>query len=356
MKEIYIDDSEYKIFVISDIHGDHKLLKKLINKLNIMPEDYLILLGDYINKGDGGLETLEYIKKLNKRKKTYVLKGNHEYAMFKMFTQWKTFLKMYEWIKVNKKNLVNDILIADGKKHLFYDKKLLFDYLSSKTEIIDQLDGILTLLYFDDHIFVHAGYQKHISENNEYKYLKWDTYNEDSEINEKVVVVGHMPSSNFRNDKLYTSPYFNKEKNIIFIDGGVGIKKVSELNALIIEKRNGKLTYDNVQENNFIKKEIVREISIEKDQEDVFITYPNFEVEVIRNDGIFSVCRYLKNGKEFRVFTSMIDGNMLTYNYTNNFLTIPKGEFVYLCYYYEDYALVKYKGEFGWIKRECISG
>ncbi len=350
----HINENEYRIFVISDVHGSQDLLKRLIEKLNIKPEDYLVLLGDYINKGDGGLETLRYIRKLQKRPRTYVLKGNHEYSMHKIFTDEKLFKKMYDRINNSNHNLINDILIEDGKKYSDFDVDSLFKYLNSKKEIIKQLDEFLTVLFFDNFVFIHAGYDRDFYTSNEYKYLKWDTYNDDSEINDMIVVVGHMPVSNFRDNVLDTRPYYNKEKHIIFIDGGVGVKRVSELNALIIDKHRNKITYDYLQENNFEEKKVIMNIPIKKDSEKVFVTYPNFNVEVLSRSDKFSVCRYLKNGKRFKVFSSMIKNYKLTYNYTNNFLSVPEGDKVYVCYYYEDYALVKYKNEFGWIKKESI--
>ncbi len=354
MKEKHINENEYRIFVISDIHGNHKLLKKLIKKLHMKPEDHLVLLGDYINKGNGGLETLEYVKELDKRERTYVLKGNHESGMYMMFTDKYMFSKMCKWIDVNKKNLVNDILVSEDKKISDFTKDELFDYLNSKTEIIEQIENMLTVLYFDDFIFIHGGYEREMNADEEYKYLKWDTYNEDSGVNEKTVIVGHMPVSNFRDDMIDTKPFFNQGKNIIFIDGGMGVKRVSELNALIIEKRDGNITYDVVQENDFIKKTVLSNTYLTNDKDDVFVHYPNFEVEIIKNDGQFSLCRYLKNNREFRVFTSMLDGDRVTYNYTNNFLSVSEGDTVYVCYYYEDYALVKCNNTFGWIKKESI--
>ncbi len=347
-----IDKKEYRIFVISDIHGNCELLKNLVNKLNIRPEDYLVLLGDYVNKGYGSLSTLEYVKQLAKRENTFVLKGNHELAMYEMFTDKEMFLEMYEWIVVNDNNLVNEILALEDKSISDFTKDALFEYLKTKDDIIEQLNSFLTILYFDDFIFVHGGYDKNIHPEEEYKYLKWDTYNEDSLVNEKTVVVGHMPVSNFRSDKLDTRPYFNSEKNIIFVDGGVSIKRVSELNALVIEKNNGQVKYDYVQENNFEKRVIKKRISLDKDKESVFVSYPFYEVDVLESGEQFSFCRYKRNGKCFRVFTSMIESDRVTYNYTNNFISPKKGENVFVCYYYEDYVLVKYNNEFGWIKKQ----
>ena len=41
----------HRIIVISDIHGEIDLLKKLLNKVNFHQDDYLIINGDMCEKG-----------------------------------------------------------------------------------------------------------------------------------------------------------------------------------------------------------------------------------------------------------------------------------------------------------------
>lgn len=71
-----------KTFVIGDVHGCFKELKGLIDGMGIkLGTDRLVLLGDYIDRGEGEHEVLDYIKKLRGRygmDKVIALRGNHE--------------------------------------------------------------------------------------------------------------------------------------------------------------------------------------------------------------------------------------------------------------------------------------
>ncbi len=353
-QEIYIKDRDYKIYVMSDIHAHYELLKKMIENLELKEEDYLILLGDYINRGPDSLKSLDYVWELSKRKNTFVLTGNHELSMYEIITNKEFFSEIAGRILKSSTNPISEILKRDGINYLDYSSDELYDYLNSKKEFLHKLKDLSTIVYTDDFVFIHSGYDMDFTLENKGKYLRWDRYSIESTVNEKTVVVGHMPAMNFTPDRMDTRPYFNEEKNIIFIDGGLGLKRVSELNCLIIEKKENKISYDLMQENNFKEAVITKEIVLPEDQEDVLINYPHYEVDMIEKKGQFSCCRYLENNKIFTVFTSMIDGNTITYNYSNHVLNLKKGSIVFICYDYEDYVFVKYKNEFGWIKKESL--
>ena len=69
-----------KIFVIGDIHGCFDKLCALMNKIPInFKQDQLIFIGDYIDRGSGSLEVVDYLIDLKKRVPGIIfLKGNHE--------------------------------------------------------------------------------------------------------------------------------------------------------------------------------------------------------------------------------------------------------------------------------------
>ena len=51
---------------------------------------------------------------------------------------------------------------------------------------------------------------------------------------DKYVVVGHLPTSNQYANAINNDIIIDKQKRIISIDGGTGVKSISQLNALII--------------------------------------------------------------------------------------------------------------------------
>ena len=69
---------DYRMIVISDIHGHLDRFKSLLQKVKYTPEDYLIILGDFVEKGDQVIETIHYVERLKQNPRTYVLMGRIE--------------------------------------------------------------------------------------------------------------------------------------------------------------------------------------------------------------------------------------------------------------------------------------
>ncbi len=65
--------------LISDIHGNLKGFKKMLDKIAFDAEkDNMIILGDVLDRGSDGIELLEYIKPLINNGSVELLLGNHE--------------------------------------------------------------------------------------------------------------------------------------------------------------------------------------------------------------------------------------------------------------------------------------
>lgn len=76
VNNITITSEQERLVFIGDIHGMYDKFKKIIDK--IKPDDYttLILLGDFISKGPGSGQIINYI--INNKKNTKCILGNHE--------------------------------------------------------------------------------------------------------------------------------------------------------------------------------------------------------------------------------------------------------------------------------------
>ena len=74
--------SYQRILAIGDIHGNFKRLISLYQKINFDPEqDLLILLGDYIDRGEENLRCLCWAMEMSEKKNVVALRGNHEQMM-----------------------------------------------------------------------------------------------------------------------------------------------------------------------------------------------------------------------------------------------------------------------------------
>lgn len=67
-----------RTLAIGDIHGCHVALTTLLEQIAPMPEDRLVFLGDYIDRGPASREVIESLLRLKSESRTVFLHGNHE--------------------------------------------------------------------------------------------------------------------------------------------------------------------------------------------------------------------------------------------------------------------------------------
>ena len=68
------------IYVLSDIHGNERRFRSILNQINLQPDDTLWILGDVIDRHPGGIRILKTIMSMPNVK---MLLGNHEYMMLR---------------------------------------------------------------------------------------------------------------------------------------------------------------------------------------------------------------------------------------------------------------------------------
>jgi len=353
--------NNYRIIAISDVHGHHKILEELISKIDLKDDDFLVFIGDFINKGLNSYKTYELIRKLSERKNTVVLKGNHEKNIQRILSDKEKFASIDDFLKNEYYETIIHSLLRETKKDLseFATTNCLYDHIHEyHSEMINFISNLPIIAQIDEFRFVHGGYNDEFClENDEVKFLKYDNYNELSKKNENKVVVGHWPTCNLRSHEISNDPFYNDEKNIIFIDGGIGVHSTGELNAFIIEKDSSKITYDFVQHNNFRKRKVDKRHIFTK-EDTIYVNYPDFDLEVIQEGESMTRCIHCQSKMEFSIFNSLLhfeDGkHQLKANYINNFLNVEINEEVDVCIEFEDCVLVKYKNEFGWLLSEQL--
>ncbi|MDJ0510234.1 MAG: metallophosphoesterase family protein [Crocosphaera sp.] len=70
-----------RTLAVGDIHGCAIAFEKLLDVINLRPEDKLIVLGDYVDKGPNSKEVLDKLINLYQNHQLIPLKGNHELMM-----------------------------------------------------------------------------------------------------------------------------------------------------------------------------------------------------------------------------------------------------------------------------------
>lgn len=361
-KIIHIKPGEkYRAIVISDIHGHLEHLIKMIDAVELQAEDYLIILGDYVNRGPKSYETLQYMMRLCERPKTYILKGNHESFMERPLREDDHIGEIIEFLKTDPYETLWHAF-AKKSQYDFYGcddpESFRRHLLTTFSKELKHLQERPILMYFDDFLFVHGGYHKDFSvEEDETRFLKYDFFDQESGVQDRPVIVGHFPACILRDDILSNKPYFNEHKNIITIDGGLGVKGTGELNALIIEKDSQVIKYSNQQINDFEEVVVTRSHTFEEEVP-VYVHWPNKEFKIIEKGPEMTLCKHCKSNKEFRVFNGLLDEtedeSKLKIEFANTFLNLEAGTRVKKYKVFSDCVLVKHNDVFGWIKRDQI--
>ena len=66
------------IYIMSDVHGQFRAMKRILDYVKFSENDILYVLGDMIDRGEDSIEVFLYCMH---RKNIKVLKGNHEFMM-----------------------------------------------------------------------------------------------------------------------------------------------------------------------------------------------------------------------------------------------------------------------------------
>ncbi len=168
-----------RLFAIGDIHGCFDSLKELVeNKIQLQKNDKLILLGDYIDRGDKSKQVVDFIIKLQEEGYDLVpLLGNHEVMLLDAHKNKEHISKWIqnggsETLKSFKINSLNDI----ESKYLKFFRGLIYYY------------------SFGEFLFVHAGFNDNVVNPFDDKYsMLWnckESYTNPLLIN-KTIVHGH---------------------------------------------------------------------------------------------------------------------------------------------------------------------
>ena len=175
-----------RILAIGDIHGRFDRLSRVFNKINFGSKDLLILLGDYIDRGNENLHCLQWAMRISKLPNVIALRGNHEQMMLYYYL-----LGTYE----------STIWLPNGgkltKAEIDEWSKTNPDFLKEALKFIDKRPYYYrTYINGQEYIFCHAGLKPGVPlENQTVESILWireEFYNEYNGTAE--VVVGHTPT------------------------------------------------------------------------------------------------------------------------------------------------------------------
>ena len=246
VKSIELDISNKRVFCLSDIHGEYKVLDNLLQKNNFdKTNDLLFILGDLTRKGTYPLKTLRYLMDI-KNENIYILMGNCDEAdIFDvMLDDFEKF--MYA---VNTKTIVRDLL-----KEIYHDIPEItqtnfkeYQNVLLNTKEMNFLKELPHVIITEKYIFSHAKMPNIIDLNNDtyIDYIRGRNFYDKGHSNPQIAIVGHMPSTIFSKNCYNNQIHY--EDNMIFVDGGMCIYHSGQINLLIIE--NNKIVKEDSSDN-----------------------------------------------------------------------------------------------------------
>ncbi len=128
-----------RTIAIGDIHGCSKALRGLVETIDPQPNDRLIFLGDYVDRGPDSRGVIDFLLDLEKHCQTIFLLGNHEI----MFRGALRGLDPQLWLQIGGSPTITSY---GGKLDNVTDDHIRF------------LDHCVPHFETDQHLFVHANY------------------------------------------------------------------------------------------------------------------------------------------------------------------------------------------------------
>lgn len=173
-----------RTFAIGDIHGCSTLLDELLEVIRPTPEDRLVFLGDYVDRGPNSRGVLDRLITLRDNPRVVFLRGNHELMMSRARRD-RSEYKM--WYAVGGMQALASYGPAPGRmgtledvpeRHWRFIESDCVDYFETET-----------------HIFVHAGvkYGLPMTEQDEGS-LFWEFFEPEhppKHVSGKTVICGH---------------------------------------------------------------------------------------------------------------------------------------------------------------------
>ncbi len=361
-----------RVIVISDIHGHADWLRRLLVKAAYRPgRDYLILVGDLIEKGDDSLGVVrEAMRLAAESPRVTVMMGNNDLWRLE---------QLLEPTPKRDKILFDTTAYFAGRwgGSLFYEMcrevgvtyATLDDLPAAREQIarsfadeLDFLAALPTVLDTPQYIFVHGGLPcpedelDSLTARNAYDCLKYDDFRGDLAARgvprfSRPVIVGHWPVTLYRKTITEQNPLIDDRFNVISIDGGCGLKRDGQLNALILTPDDGGMAWVSVDDLPTVTALDAQDASLDP----ISISWGDNEVR--RLDDIarpgYAPIEHLRTGRRLEIpdddfYTE--DDHLYCRETTDYLLPVAPGDTLSLVKAMPDAVIAKKNGIVGWYR------
>lgn len=356
-----LDTGSRRIIAVSDIHANLPYFKGLLEKLGFGADDELVIVGDFLEKGEHSLETLRFIMELSSRGNCHVLQGNCDGwadAIDGELEYWMPRLVQYMLFRGG--GLIWDMLAELGVS-VHEDMELapvIPKLLESFAPELDFLRALPHVIETEHCVFVHGGIRPDvpICEQMAGDCMKFDDFMSRKYSFDRWVIVGHWPVMLYLEDRVCANPIIDRERHVISIDGGCSLKDDGQLNGLIIP-RDGSEDFSFEAFDPFPVRRV--KAAQKGSEKSYYIRWGDNDVQVLRRGGEFSLCRHVRTGYEMEILTKYLysDAEYCKCNdSTDLVLPLEAGDEVSVVEETSRGYLVKHKGISGWYFGELYDG
>ena len=363
-----------RILVVSDIHGHFNYLVQLLKKMEYSGDDILVIVGDLIDKGPESLRVVQYVMDLCRQHPVYVSAGNVDMGRLWMIEndsqeEAENFIGNLKWNQEYWESsfcqeMLSDIGISLGQlttENVLDYKRKMKEHFQEELEFLRSRPVILTA---GKYLFVHGGVPTddltELEGTDAKGYLKNDDFfNQGYQFQNYTVVTGHWPTCLYRQEYEDVSPLFDREKGIICIDGGCGLKKSGQLNGIVLPDCMADI--DEISWTCYDKFPIVKAIDKQEGKRATsHIQYFDNQVEILESQADYAdeekskLCtiRHISTGKILEAPRKWIsdwnDKVLHCDDYCNADLQVEPGEMLSVLFEAGEKRYVKSHGKIGW--------
>lgn len=170
-----------RIIAIGDIHGCLKALDVLLELIQPQPEDTIVTLGDYVDRGPNTRGVIDRLLRLRQECDLVPLLGNHEEMMLTVVRDGEP---PYQWLQYGGVDTLDSYGFAG-------------DLSVVSKEHVDFLNQLESFYETDSHFFVHANYDPNLpladQSDDLLRWVKLSEYMPEPHFSGKRAIVGHTP-------------------------------------------------------------------------------------------------------------------------------------------------------------------
>ncbi|QDU78205.1 Serine/threonine-protein phosphatase 1 [Bremerella volcania] len=171
-----------RTLAIGDVHGCLIALKCLLDEVGLRPDDRIVFLGDYVDRGPNSRGVIQYILELRDQYDVVCLRGNHEIMMLTARDDSRTF---NSWLGYGGEETLESYAPDTGEQSDL-------EHVSEQHWLF--LESVCQPYFEDDsHIFVHGNVRPDLPLNEQDNAtLYWDKFiNRGPHFSGKKVICGH---------------------------------------------------------------------------------------------------------------------------------------------------------------------